>query len=124
MVYKLGMSVINIRSQRLAEAIEIKGGLAELAKSLGVSNQYLYALSAGRRNVGHKTARKIEKAVGWDEGYMDSKPMEASAELESLLTTMPEHLVVEALQEVIESLSDEGAALVASAILSRAAARR
>ena len=118
------MSVITTRRDHLEDAIELKGGINQLADALGVSPQYLYALTAGRRNVGHRTARKIEKAVNWPEGYMDVPAIQVSEELHHLLNTMPEGLVVQALQDVIGSLTDEGAALVASAILSRAASKK
>lgn len=122
--YKSCMSVVTTRREHLEDALEILGGINQLAEALGVSPQYIYSLTSGRRNVGHKTARKIENAVKWPEGYMDIPPIAVSSELQHLITTMPEGLVVEALQDVIGSLSDEGAALVASAILSRAASKK
>jgi len=113
--------ITDIRRGHLQKAIEQCGGVNGLARRLGVKPPTIYGLLNGSRNVGHKTARKIEAAMGWDTGAMDAPDAALDKELASLLSELPEDEVVSVLRSVIRDLSPRGAQIVARAILQRVA---
>jgi len=115
------MSVVYTRRAHLERAIEEKGGLKPLAAALGVPVQNIYALRSGARNVGHKMARRIEDAMGWGQGAMDSPVDSPDIQLELLINSVSEADLVEVLRAAIPDLSDEGAAIVTRALLERSA---
>lgn len=48
------------------------GMVRRFSQKTGVSAQYLSQIRNGRKNIGHSTARRIEKAFGREEGWLDS----------------------------------------------------
>lgn len=118
------MAVTDVRRARLEVAIDDCGGINALAARLGIPSQNIYGILSGRRNIGHKMARRIEKAMGWTEGAMDAPLLSEDAELLRLLKNLPEGDVVTALRSVISQLSPAGVAAVSQALLARVAEER
>ena len=84
------MSIKKFRRAHLEEAVKICGTAEVLADRAGMNPQYLSMLRRGSREVGHKSARSVEGAVGWAEGAMDLAPRGAptDAELDYLLKSV------------------------------------
>lgn len=71
LIYSLN---VNVQSNRLNNLRALVGRFAtqqDFADSAGVSVQYLSHLLHGRRNIGEKTARKIERALRLESGFLD-----------------------------------------------------
>jgi len=64
-----------LRVQRLREllATTYGGSQTELAKRVGMSASQLGQYFCGYRNIGEKVARKIEKAAGKPQGWLDGE---------------------------------------------------
>ena len=61
----------DFRHQHLMRAIESYGSIEALSAIADLSPQYISQLKARVRNVGDRTARKFESAMGVDEGIWD-----------------------------------------------------
>lgn len=73
--YHSGMTVKELRQAKLKRLIvEKAGGKQRLfAETYGFNAAYLSQMCTGHRDIGDKTARKIEKALKLPVGWMDSK---------------------------------------------------
>lgn len=83
--------------------------LEELAKAVGLSPQYLSQLKLGTRNIGDKTARKLEEKLGFNKGAWDL-PLEGEdylAEVSNLLRFIPEDKFLDIISEVLPDLTPE-----------------
>jgi transcriptional regulator with XRE-family HTH domain len=118
------MTAKEFRHRHLLKAIDEHGSIENLAKRVGLSPQYLSQLKNETRGIGHKTARKIEIALGWAEGDMD-RPLDGEAldaELAYLLNTMPEGDTVKAIIEAMPLMSPDGIKSLTAALLQRLSA--
>lgn len=72
--------MFDVRRERLKKLVEKAGGSASLAKQYGLNPNYVYQLVNGLRNIGEKSARKLETTMG-----LPSKWLEIDDESSSLL---------------------------------------
>lgn len=72
--------MFDVRREKLKKLADKAGGSASLAKQYGLNPDYLYQLVNGRRNIGEKSARNLELAMG-----LPSKGLEIDDESPSLL---------------------------------------
>lgn len=63
-------TIRDIRKARLTEILA-QLSISDVARKLNVERAYVSALKTGARNIGNKTARKIEAAFELPEGWMD-----------------------------------------------------
>lgn len=113
-----GMNVKEFRRAHLLEAIEVCSSIAELARRSGVNDVYITQIKNGTRDMGHKTAKKIEAAMQWPPGTMDNPPNDfVDEEIIYLLKTLPEKQILQALQDSIPHLSEQGLRALTSAAL-------
>ena len=61
----------SIRRKRLSELVSEHEDQESLADVIGYTPSYISQLITGHRNVGEKTARKIEKKTGKPSGWLD-----------------------------------------------------
>lgn len=84
-----------IRKERTQELVDTQyGGVARrLAEKIDKSESFLRNLINGRKGMGEKVARDIEKALGLYSGYLDTPPEQQSAAFifELLKDVNPEH---------------------------------
>lgn len=115
------MTASDFRHAHLLEAIEQYGTIERLAKAVGLSAQYLSQLKNGTRGIGHKTARKLEAALGWPDGAMDRPPSGGAldSELAYLLKNMPEDSAVNVIAEALPDMSERGVRALTAALLGR-----
>lgn len=78
----MGMSIKEIRKQRLAELTANRGDKARLSREADLSASQISQWLSGERNMSEDTAREIERArdlpVGWmDSATMNSSPLES-----------------------------------------------
>lgn len=97
------------RGHFLRALAEHDNSLEELAKVVCLSPQYLSQLKLGTRNIGHKTARKLEQKLGLAEGSWDLPPQNADYEkqVSDLLRFIPEDRFLEVIKEVLPDLTPE-----------------
>ena len=119
--HTMNMTSTSFRQAHLLSLIEEAGSIEALSARLGMSPQYLSQLKNGTRGIGHRTARKIEKAAGLPEGAMDLPPVgdDVDAELDYLLSSVDEDAAIKAISEVVPRLSDESISKLTVALLSR-----
>jgi SOS-response transcriptional repressor LexA len=67
------LTTAQVRRENLGRVVAERGSQAALAALLEVTPGYLNQLMLGRRNIGEKTARKIEAATGKPGGWMDQR---------------------------------------------------
>lgn len=72
--------MFDIRREKLKKLADKAGGSASLAKQYSLNPDYLYQLVNGRRNIGEKSARNLELAMG-----LPSKWLEIEEDLPLLL---------------------------------------
>jgi len=98
--------------------IDETGSVQEAARKFGLSQPYVSQIKTRARNMGGRTARKIEAIAGYPPGYMDLPP-EQSELLKSAIESLSEDELVSVLESRIPDLSPEGAQKLALALLSR-----
>ncbi|MEE4107762.1 MAG: hypothetical protein V2I24_00345, partial [Halieaceae bacterium] len=59
------MTSTSFRHANLLLAIKEAGSLVALSDRVGFSPQYLSQLKSGTRGIGHKTARELERKLGY-----------------------------------------------------------
>ena len=113
------MTIREFRRTYLLDAIKVCGTAEALADRMGMSPQYVSMLKIGTREIGHKSARSIEKAVGWPEGSMDRPPVgeDGSVEITHLLKTLPEETAIAAVIASLPQLSEIGVRQLTAALL-------
>jgi DNA-binding transcriptional regulator YdaS (Cro superfamily) len=113
------MTIKEFRRAYLEEAVKICGTAELLGERCGISPPYISLLRTGRREVGHKSARSIEKGVGWPEGSMDRPPLgeDGSVEITHLLKTLPEETAIAAVIASLPQLSAVGVRQLTAALL-------
>ncbi|HRX62780.1 MAG TPA: helix-turn-helix transcriptional regulator [Candidatus Competibacter sp.] len=73
------MDIAVIRLHNLRRLVSRHDTQQEFAAAAGISGQYLNQLLMGRRNLGEKTARKIERALRLTPGELDADGTSAAA---------------------------------------------
>ena len=63
--------MFDTRRNKLKKLADKVGGSAALAKQYNLNPDYLYQLINGRRNIGEKSARKLELSMGLADKYLD-----------------------------------------------------
>ena len=116
------MDISEIRLQNLGIIIkEDFGGVkTRLADKLGIESTYLsrfYATGDNKRNIGSKFARKIEKAAGRPEYWMDQPHEEISAESAEYGKEVDWTLFADILDVVNKALDEAGIMLPTSSKL-------
>ena len=76
------MKVYEIRRKNLKLLTTICGSQRIYANYIGISPAHLNQLLHGRRNIGEKTARRIEEAVKLGELWLDTPHYEKFGELQ------------------------------------------
>lgn len=68
-----GMKESEARKENLMRLIELRfdGSQVRFADSAGMTPSYISQMLTGYRNIGERTARKIERAIGLPEKYLD-----------------------------------------------------
>jgi len=66
------MKAFETRRDNLRFLVALYPSQSALAEIIGVHPSYMNQLLHGRRNIGEKTARKIETAAGLDELWLDN----------------------------------------------------
>ena len=67
----MGKTIKELRRERLKTLMGGRTQAAVAEELDGVSASYLWQLLSGKRNIGDKVARKIERSLGVPEGYLD-----------------------------------------------------
>lgn len=67
----LAMTIESVRRENLSRLVAVYESQLMFATQAGLSGQYLSQLLMGRRNIGEKTARKIEASLNLDSGALD-----------------------------------------------------
>jgi SOS-response transcriptional repressor LexA len=60
------------RKDRLKTLVDVEGSTASFARKYGLDPTYISQMLNGHRNIGEKTARKIEVATGKPTGWLDA----------------------------------------------------
>lgn len=117
----MDMTATSFRHAHLLLAIEREGSAVALSEKVGMSPQYLSQLKNGTRGIGHKTARELERRMGYPEGAFDLPPADDAAALESALHALKPEDRLRVISASIEDLSEEGAKTLARKLLARLA---
>lgn len=109
----------SIRKASLASLVKENGGVTAFSKMTGISLTYISQMLNGHRNIGEKTARKLELAANKPTGWMDGDVEDLSVEemeIIELLRITPEErkkLIIPLIKALIdthtEPLNDGGA---------------
>ena len=102
-------------------AIDACGSVEGLARRTDIAAQYLSQIRTGGREMGAKTARRIETAMDWREGAMDRPPagVDLDQELAHLLSIVDETAAIQAIVSAVPGLSPEGVQALTAALLKR-----
>ena len=65
------MDITEIRRANLKRLVDASSNQREFADKAGLAPAYVSQMVNGTRNIGEKTARKIEAAIGLDAGRLD-----------------------------------------------------
>lgn len=65
------MKIEEIRRANLSKLVEDSATIAALANAAEISESYISTILSGARNAGSRIARKLERATGRPEGWMD-----------------------------------------------------
>lgn len=76
--------MFELRREKLKKLAEKAGGSAALAKQYNLNPDYLYQLIGGRRNIGEKSARNLERSLHLPDRWLDSENGEVEVTAESL----------------------------------------
>jgi len=71
--------MIRFRDRKDQEGLPAHGMLKRFAEEVCISPRYLTHINSGFKNIGHKTARQLEKGSGEDEGWLDVDHMPRAA---------------------------------------------
>lgn len=120
----MDMTATEFRHAHLLDAIQKHGSIENLARATEMNPQYISQLNTGARGIGHKTARKFEKALGLPDGAWDRPPdgdlMDGT--LVYLMKTLPENDTVNAIAETLPQLSDSSVKRIAAVLVGRLSA--
>lgn len=103
------MDISETRKRRLLELTERYESVADFCRKCNLTETYIRQLTGGHRNIGEKTARKIERAAGIESAWLDGevgygRTDEGSAQLRSTQVEEPSAKYID-LAKKIESLS-------------------
>lgn len=89
------MDINKKRQQMLNELIRLRGSQSAFCEAVEMSQGQVSQLCTGSRNIGEKVARKIEKRLGLDAGYMDGESIHPKAKaVESInIDVLTKHLI-------------------------------
>lgn len=79
MLSNVSMEIREIRRKNLELLVAKSGGQAKLAETLGMKPSILSNIITDARGMGRAIARRIEKKLGLDVGWMDARQTEALA---------------------------------------------
>lgn len=74
----MAMEIKEIRLRHFQELAKAYDSIAAFASAVGSDQEHFRQINRGVRNVGHKTARNIEKKLGKPQGWMDGEDTGAS----------------------------------------------
>jgi transcriptional regulator with XRE-family HTH domain len=114
------MTVTEFRRAHLVLMIHKAGKAQDFAEEVGLGPSYVSQLVNGNREVGHKTARKIEMKMGLPKGAMDLPPDGSTDEmLVALFHTMSEDKILSAFSTAMPHLSQDGLRTLSAALLAQ-----
>ena len=73
------MDISETRKRRLLELTQRYDSVADFCRKCNLTETYIRQLTGGHRNIGEKTARKIERAAGIASGWLDGDIVKSSA---------------------------------------------
>lgn len=117
----MDMTSTSFRLAHLLLAIEEAGSIVALCERVGFSPQYLSQLKNGTRGIGHRTARELERKLGYPEGAFDLPPKDDGTTLEAALHQLTPDARLQVIYSAIDDLSEDGAKAVARKLLERLA---
>jgi len=115
------MTAKSFRHAHLLIAIDQAGSAVALSEKVGLSPQYLSQLKNGTRGIGHKTARELERKLGYPEGAFDLPPSDDTDSLESALRALQPDDRLRVIASSVDDLSEEGEKSLARKLLERLA---